>query len=115
MSTQHTAGEWKVADTFHDDGEPYAILGNESPVRGLGVREGTTISEHVAIVDKERDAHLIAAAPDLLAACEALLGTFSHIPDHWLSEECEGWPNSLFEKARAAIARARGEKGEQTK
>ena len=51
--------------------------------------------------EQEANAHLIAAAPELLEACEALA--------HW--DEC--WPSAALEgalrKARAAIAKAKGE------
>jgi hypothetical protein len=48
-----------------------------------------------------RDAHLIAAAPDLLEALEMALGAVEYFDEH------EGAP-MLLDAVRAAIAKARG-------
>ena len=60
------------------------------------------ITENVAAADSEGDARLIAAAPDLLAALEAVA---SHWADHDLLYEHE---LVLAKQAEAAIAAARG-------
>src|SRR5687767_161280 len=52
--------------------------------------------------DSAANARLIAAAPDLLAACHAALARL----DAPLGKQLEGWQ---VEQIRAAIARARGE------
>lgn len=116
MSTQHTALPWHV----REDGEYLDIVGQTEalpdgswPMATLiasapwGQKDDPENKANMALIVRACNAH-----ESLLEACEALLGAFSHIPDHWLSEECEGWPNELFDKARAAIAQARGEKGE---
>jgi hypothetical protein len=56
-------------------------------------------------VDKEANAHLIAAAPDLYAACEQLLMDEDSISERTdLVSTCES-----LEKIKAALAKARGE------
>ena len=54
-------------------------------------------------VDTDPNARLIAAAPELLAACEELVS--HHDDGPWLGISIE----SILGRARAAIARARGE------
>lgn len=55
-----------------------------------------------AISLSSADERLIAAAPDLLEACEAA--------QDWLTDGiAEGYPDSLRDKIEAAVARARGE------
>jgi len=51
------------------------------------------------------EADLIAAAPDLLETCERLLG-FAH---HYASESAVTAAHGLFEAARAAILKAKGQ------
>ena len=50
------------------------------------------------------DAHLIAAAPDLYAACKAVLNS-----DMAMREEDEGHVSATLNIVRAALAKARGE------
>ena len=105
-NTQHTQGPWKH---------------HKSPAVGGGtlhvIHAGTsiTIGTIRAGIDKgnsdrideicEANAHLIAAAPDLLAALIAFDDAFSHY--------CEGDPDSdevsALYQARAALAQATGE------
>ena len=91
----HTPGPWAVNEWSGG----WTVYGGRMPL-ATGVEVA-----RIAPVDDERerneaDARLIAAAPDLLAACEALLGEFAeHDPYH---------PKVLA--AEAAIAKARGTK-----
>ena len=81
MTTQHTPGPW-----VFEDGHPglYCIRANAGPIP---VRPADAYSLP--------DAHLIAAAPDLLAACKDVL-------------RCGALPDSWAEPIRAAIAKAEG-------
>lgn len=100
----HTPGPWKA---------------HKTPLARSGVPEfeihWSDIGECVAeIVHGEPDARLIAAAPDLLDACKALLevtGALMH------GEKCDHSVGICFcgtfhamDEARAAISRATGEK-----
>jgi len=77
---KHTQGPWRIGDAGSAVFGP--PNGNPSP---------ETIATNV-----RKNAHLIAAAPDLLEALE-----------YWFDSKAV--PKILAEKARAAIAKARGE------
>lgn len=82
MTTKHTPGPW--------------VVGNVGEV----VAGGTTLADVYG--DEEQadvDAYLIAAAPDLLAACEAIAATT------WSKNTA----TVIGEQVRAAIAKAKGE------
>lgn len=53
----------------------------------------------------EREAHLVAAAPDLLAALDSMLALFA---DHAQYDE-EGYETAAIVAAQAAIKKAKGE------
>ena len=85
MTTQHTPGPWAALE---DDGM-WGIYPANS--------DGDPIVWQMGGIDNESDACLIAAAPELLAACEAIVGAWqSSIETPWLFQ------------VRAAIAKARG-------
>lgn len=83
----HTPGPWTVDS---DDGIDFTILG------------GKTSQVCIAVETSERDAHLIAAAPDLLQALQALEWAVSGV-DYMEDEYAE-----QIAASRAAIARAIG-------
>ena len=88
----HTPGPWKVSESSHqrEEGGPeyYEISGPD--------QYDTYFVEH--------DAHLIAAAPELLAACRFFV---DHLPK--TDEINWKWRFDLIEqKIRAAIERAEG-------
>lgn len=88
MTNKHTPGPW-FEDT-HINGNQYVY-----PKLGL--------NPICQVFDGYKDnAHLIAAAPDLLAACEMSLNHMTGMPK-------ETRPNSLIEIVSAAIKKARGE------
>lgn len=86
MSAKHTPGPW-IFTGPHDDefGDPeYVIYGDDGDeVIGSGITQS--------------DSRLMAAAPDLLEALEGMVR----------GAEAMGWDSAI--KARAAIAKARGE------
>ena len=53
------------------------------------------------VKDRDANAHLIAAAPELLEALRAIVAVIDHAPDR----ECAA---GVLEQARAAIAKAEG-------
>lgn len=91
----YTPGPWQV------DKEGRAFVVNPEIHKGDGNDQfygGELIAESIFNPD---DRKLIAAAPELLEACKALVGV------------CEGWianPVTRLEAARAAIAKAEGKK-----
>lgn len=62
---QHTQGPWQVNSgaVFSEKGAPIATM----------VRNETATAAGIYPVERDKNAHLIAAAPDLLAACEEAL------------------------------------------
>ena len=92
FEAKHTPVPWHAAVEPHqatiladpeNDGEGYIVADVMSP---LGVHE--------------RDAHLIAAAPDLLAACESFVGAYPMGINKDLDE--------AYRAARAAIHKVKG-------
>lgn len=94
---KHTPGPWRIGDKgmtvfgpLTDQPSPIAIANLIPPTPRAGIEE------------REANAHLIAAAPDLLAASEqaaALLKELAH----------DGAENPELEILRKAIAKAKGE------
>lgn len=104
--TNHTPGQW-VLTTGSDD---------ERIVTSTWDADG--LDDDVALVyggndddpvTREANAHLIAAAPDLLAALELALYDFDTWGEVWQSDDDDGVNFPAINAARAAIAKARGE------
>lgn len=87
---KHTPGPWSVGTTLADD--KLAIIHDGDSVMAI----------LTTCPPKMRDARLIAAAPDLLEALEALDAL-------WSESEAQGVDfSAAIAKARAAIAKATG-------
>lgn len=89
--SKHTPGPWR-ADEFPSGG--WWISVDDSPHAGKGVGS----------VHRYEDAHLIAAAPELLAALESLVFGLEHAPN----ADALTWAGAII-GARDAIAKARNE------
>ena len=107
--TKHTPGPWIVCVV---DGEDRGYFSIEQDREALGGDEPSTIGEvytsgeGIDMADGEANAALIAAAPDLLAACEAALSFGEGHPDR-----TPGWHDARLTTQltlRAAIAKAKG-------
>ena len=82
----HTPGPWSILAAFR------SISG--APCHGIMAHSQDVDSEYLAVISTGvMDAHLIAAAPDLLAALKGLLAT---------------WSAASVEMATTAIAKAEG-------
>lgn len=91
MEAKHTPGPWRV-----DENAGHWTV--RCPCRGLEhVREA---DGNVCEVGYRPNAHLIAAAPDLLDAAKAFLA--------WWEDDHSKVPAGFAEIARAAIAKAEG-------
>ena len=119
MKTNHTPGPWKLkrehsAIFILGDNEPWPSAGHVARVdaRRSGAKRGMAVAMHMSETD-EANACLIAAAPELLAALEAV----EKYPDGSL---LYGWVNhqgigkaeydrrcEVVETVRAAIAKAK--------
>jgi hypothetical protein len=94
--TKHTPGPWKIG----------ALESGQAAVDGA---DGSEVTGFISIPD----AHLIAAAPELLALCEELLPELACRCDEGFTSRGRHEPNALchyHDDLRAAVAKARGEK-----
>ena len=95
MNPKHTPGPWTMHPRFDDGAEVRALL---APVAWCGVATtvGSSGDQSIDAAEARANARLIAAAPDLLEACERLLNG--------------GWPHAEkdIELACSAIAKAKG-------
>lgn len=107
MSTNHTPAPWWPTDHgVRDRGGYIAHMNSVQRYEGQDERYAREVAQ------READKLLIAAAPDLLEALEDMLAVHgvrceharadSSIPTSWVK---------LSDKARAAIAKATGQKG----
>lgn len=93
----HTPGPWAVGGESGNDGEAEEIVAADRTI--CWTADTFTDEEGAAITDEDRaNARLIAAAPELLAACKYLLE----------NAEAAGWSEFMLADARAAIANAEG-------
>lgn len=107
MSTKHTPGPWFQGTGDHQ----YCVYDKKVWINPDGSRGGDTPNIVVVVspADALADARLIAAAPELLEACQAMVEWDDREKDHAVDFSarialCE----VAFEKARAAIVKATG-------
>ena len=128
---QHTPGPWHTFTETFDSGQEVAERMSISIARGLpvvhGVLAGRTAEQAIAAANRagvdvdagnifvmmgngpasEFNARLIAAAPDLLEACEEWIEVDG--PSVSLDEQRRRW-RGIMERMAAAVAMARGAK-----
>ena len=101
MTTQHTPGPWYIGKDFSDQGRHiYAeqmVCDDDGEMWHPLI---ATTDDDERLVNWQANAVLIAAAPDLLSALNAML-------NHMGMDEDE-WNKPTFDQARAAIAKATG-------
>lgn len=105
--TQHTPGPW-YRDGYTDDVVGSAIIRDAT---GFQV----ALTRHWGINETEANARLIAAAPDLLEACRALVAYLSPLCEEFLDgsdEHAEAY--NACQAAHEAIAKATGENLQKT-
>jgi hypothetical protein len=93
---EHTAGPWKQ---LTDDNGDVWVIADDGHRYHIANMEGSCGTCHA-------NANLIAAAPDLLAVCEEVEKTLS---DFGIFDKASGLDNTLLGRARAAIAKAKGD------
>lgn len=105
--TKHTPGPWKILKVADS-------LGIIPAKRPPGVKRSSDV-EDIASVDLANEQHdgqanarLIAAAPDLLAVCEAALRHLQPEVEDEVYEEREGRASTLHDQLLTAIAKAKG-------
>jgi len=102
VAVTHTPGPWE-ARRLEADGH---ILTREGWEIRTPVWDVATWRAQGAPIRKKEDAFLIAAAPDLLAACEATVDAMIRYRDG--GEDGDFW-NEATAMGRAAIAKVKGE------
>lgn len=97
MTTKHTPGPW----TMHPRGEDGAEVRAITSVAWCGIASthGASGSQVIRADEAQANARLIAAAPDLLAACEAIIDAATP----WAPD------TPALMMVRAAIAKAKGD------
>ena len=105
---KHTPGPWRVAGrrTF---GPSTGARDITHTVVAMPHPNGEWEVIGVRSANEEADARLIAAAPDMLEALEAMLAMYESAPEYPTMAEIDEML-AVDEKARAAIKKARGEK-----
>lgn len=107
MSGEHTQGPWHIV--LYGDGNSRVIHSDENT--RVCFMASALDGDNAAALRINANAHLIAAAPDLLAALEGLLPELDiEIEARQLGGNAEDWADieRLTDAARAAIARAKG-------
>lgn len=103
MSSKHTPGPWKITGETGDGKRIYVESDMERDNRECPRCEvdSDDCDSDMAMAN----ARLIAAAPDLLAACEAAVEAIEeHVSDE---PEAPAWAAKLHKQLEAAIAKAR--------
>ena len=98
MDIKHTPGPWAV---FQNDSDEERLDINSLHPSGKGAFFVAETIGGLADGEMEANARLIAAAPDLLQACEQA--------EHWLDhDDGSAEPAEMLRVLRAAIAKANG-------
>jgi cytochrome c1 len=102
MKTPHTPGPWENMHPFITDGKNQVI----AKVQAAGDQDGAIQWKHATTADLENvaNAHLIAAAPEMLAALEDCAACLDG-EENWN----KGTRKFLLALARNAIRNAKGE------
>lgn len=103
----HTSGPWTVREETVGNRVVHRLIYAPED-SGHGHKPIATL--HAGFTCFKADARLIAAAPDLLESCEALLGLFDDEPLP-CGMEPDARVHRATEQARIAIAKAKGEIG----
>ncbi len=108
---KHTPGPWKISDnvtkhTKHHDAFRYGIVATERVIAWT-LRHFDRDPSNCKVTDQDdEDARLIAAAPDLLAAAEAIIANW---PAYWII--LPSWPpeyKQRLDTLKSAVSKARG-------
>ena len=128
MHASHTPGPWRIAGSeirgaSHEDSkDAYETVATVIPVHRVQVSAAGEASQHRDHDTEKANAHLIASAPELLAALETLQMAVAHAVDRGLLHEApldprtaldaQEWMRGQLDEAtrhaKSAIARAWG-------
>ncbi len=106
MSVKHTPGPWRVGNGKKE--RPWMIYAKNKALATLRIKPSDEFAESYRQVIV--NALLIAAAPELLDACESMVELGCDRCGHSSGPNCIP-KKCLYAKARAVIVKAKGEKG----
>ena len=120
MKTLHTPGPWKACRSHEDFDGPYYNIDPEEqsahdakPFVSIKAANGENVaSGHDLFTFKTANAHLIAAAPELLAALECMLEWDLMMRARFGAKyplDLRPAPNMRTQECRAVLAKARGQ------
>ncbi len=114
---EHTPGPWGLDRVRHSE-DLFTLIGNQIIVDPTGVSIGLACAVERSAPDATgsglANARLMAAAPDLLAACKAVESTVEYVLTKHFPyctppcETCKRRPKCELVALRAAIAKAEG-------
>lgn len=106
--TKHTPGPWRIGKTSGWSGtEVKAIASVAWCAKASSYSSSWGESQEISADEALANAHLIAAAPDLLAACEACMTLLVRYENKSIAPEVG--TGAAINAAHAAIAKARGQ------
>lgn len=110
MTARFTNRPWVVAPDPGRDCDECGATYAETYMVGWSLISGMVVGLATVLADdrEEANAHLIAAAPDLYAACEAAMLACQDNLKMWAYKN-EPALHDAFVKCKAALAKARGE------
>lgn len=100
MKSKHTPGPWKTAEFGIENHERITITSGQKTICNTGDESRLLIS----LEEARANAHLIAAAPEMLEAAEALLERLNHLS----SNAAKHVFHKQFDDLANVIAKARG-------
>ena len=105
--SKHTKGPWTRVRHSWDDSSVYAANGSRVAICRIDEEDVTEETQDACVAVNEANARLIAAAPELLEALEALVNDFGR---DGYGGELEDGECRVIDMARNAIAKAIGER-----
>ncbi len=106
MGAQHTPGTWSVETEAEPDGDaPVVYVCHSATVCDVTTVCNLLPSRDASVDQRQANARLIAAAPDLLAALELILP----MAKGYVALNSVGNNRAFISQAEAAIAKARGQ------
>lgn len=103
--TGFTEGPWEISHQNGDPEESFNGIIGPTQTNRLGKLYRTYVAQYVM----PQNAHLIAAAPDLYEALEALMKAYSEVIREYKGVDVGSCGDVAYDVAGAALAKARGE------
>ena len=110
MSNEHTPGPWRTSPANKGSGDRDMFVMADKPEGQAELAKVYDWAEYGGSLPAEANAKLIAAAPEMLAALEAVEALINERPAVVGAPSLEGRAaaRSVFDRARAAINKATG-------